>query len=486
MRQGTPDFQPTRGHYASRPATRLAWLLAGCVLFLPGLAAAQSLTDTADQQAYPPLVGDLAAQPADSGAAKTTLASPDTVDDPQFDAAIQEDFSRLNLREGTVDGLRSRYNSTSDAPGVRVGTFILKPTLGQSYNHEINKGSGDEDRGYLETGLKGTLTSDWSRHQLTVTGEGIWQKNVSGSGETEPLADIDAELRLDFSEDTIGRLRAGYHFEREDSTDPNAIEAATTQSGINQYTLGAGIEHDFGLLRGSARVDFDRYDYSPAEFDSGTTLSMSDRNRNAGTVTGRIGYEISPAIIPFLEAAAGKSVYDEEYDRFGYRRSYDTYAGRAGVQVDLGEKLSGEIALGYETYRFDDPRLKDVDGFTIDSLMNWSPMRGTNIYYGLSTGIEPSTTPGESGALVYALNSQATRELRSNLVARLSNSLTFRKYPPESFSSDQTVWNTGAGLTWDLNRYLALTGDVSYEKTNQDDAPSSSVTKIGVGLTLRR
>lgn len=319
-----------------------------------------------------------------------------------------------------------------------------------------------------------------------MTGTGIWQKNVSGSGETEPLADINAELRLDLSDETIGRLRAGYHFEREDLTDPNAIEAATTQSGINQYTLGAGIEHDFGLLRGSARVDFDRYDYSAAKFDSGTTLSMSDRNRNAGTLTGRIGYEISPAIIPFLEAAAGKSVYDEEYDRFGYRRSYDTYAGRAGVQVDLGEKLSGEIALGYETYRFDDPRLKDVDGFTIDGLMNWSPMRGTNIYYGLSTGIEPSTTPGESGALVYALNSQATRELRSNLVARLSNSLTFRKYPSESLSSDQTVWNTGAGLTWDLNRYLALTGDVSYEKTTQDNAPSSSVTKIGVGLTLRR
>ena len=485
MRQGTPDFQPTRDHQVLRPATRLAGLLAGCVLFIPVLAAGQNLTDTADQQPYPaPLVGDPAAiQPT----TQTTFPDQDGSDPQAGDAALREDLNRLNLREGTIDGLRTRYDNTrNDASGIRIGTFILKPTLGQSYNHEFNKGGSDDDRGYLETGLNGTLTSDWSRHQLTVTGTGIWQKNVSGSGETEPLADINAELRLDLSNETIGRLRAGYHFEREDSTDPNAIEAATTQSGINQYTLGAGIEHDFGLLRGSARVDFDRYDYSAAKFDSGTTLSMSDRNRNAGTLTGRIGYEISPAIIPFLEAAAGKSVYDEEYDRFGYRRSYDTYAGRAGVQVDLGEKLSGEIALGYETYRFDDPRLKDVDGFTIDGLMNWSPMRGTNIYYGLSTGIEPSTTPGESGALVYALNSQATRELRSNLVARLSNSLTFRKYPSESLSSDQTVWNTGAGLTWDLNRYLALTGDVSYEKTTQDNAPSSSVTKIGVGLTLRR
>lgn len=475
------DFQPTSGRRGLRPTARLARLLAGCALFLPGLAVAQSLEETSNPQAYTaPLVGDPAAgQPVDDIGAQAAITDQD--------AAIQEDLGRLNLREGTVDGLRTRYdNNRSDAAGVRIGTFILKPTLGQSFNHEINKNNGEDDRSYLETGLKGTLTSDWSRHQLTVTGEGIWQKNVSGDAETEPVADVDAELRLDFSNDTIGRLRAGYHFEREDSSDPNAIEAATTQSGINQYTLGAGIEHDFGLLRGSARVDYDRYEYGDAEFASGTTISMEDRNRNVGTVTGRIGYEISPAIIPFLEAAAGKAAYDEREDRFGYARSYDTYAGRAGVQVDLGEKMNGEIALGYETYRFDDPRLNDVDGFTVDGTLNWSPMRGTTIAYGVSTGIDPSTTPGESGAMIYTLNSVASRELRSDLTARLSNSFTYRNYPGNSLSSDQTIWNTGAGLTWDMTRYLALTGDVSYEKTNNDDAPSSSVTKLGVGLTLRR
>ncbi|WP_245292821.1 outer membrane beta-barrel protein [Pararhizobium arenae] len=474
-----------------RPATRLAVLLAGCAVVFPGFAFAQSLSGEPAQQPYgaPLSVDPVATQPGGLAVTDQALAGQeaDLVDAPGAEAAIPDDFGRMNLREGTVDGLRTRYdNNRDDASGVRIGTFILKPTLGQSFNHEINKDSGEDDRSYLETGLKGTLTSDWSRHQLTVTGEGIWQKNVSGDAETEPLADVEAELRLDFSEETIGRLRAGYHFEREDSTDPNAIEAATTQSGINQYTLGAGIEHNFGLLRGSARVDFDRYQYGDAEFDSGTTISMDDRNRNAGTVTGRIGYEISPAIIPFLEAAAGKSIYDEQFDRFGYERSSDTYAGRAGVQVDFGEKVNGEIALGYETYRFDDDRLNDLDGFTVDGTLNWSPLRGTNIAYGLSTGIEPSTTAGENGALVYTLNAQTTHELRSNLMARFSNSYTFRNYSGDSLSSDQTVWNTGAGLTWDLNRYLALTGDVSYEKTDQDSSPSSSVTKLGVGLTLRR
>ncbi|WP_455854836.1 outer membrane beta-barrel protein [Ensifer canadensis] len=33
-------------------------------------------------------------------------------------------------------------------------------------------------------------------------------------------------------------------------------------------------------------------------------------------------------------------------------------ATRGGLEVDLGEKLYGEIALGYETYRFEDDRLE--------------------------------------------------------------------------------------------------------------------------------
>ena len=204
---------------------------------------------------------------------------------------IDEDMARTNLRENTVDGLRSQLDlDRDDAPGIRLGSFILKPALGQTFNYESTRtGSSKESRSYLETGLKGTLTSDWSRHQLSVTGEGTWQRNLSGSGETEPTADIEAALRLDIGDDTTGTLKAGYHFEREDATDPNAISGASTQSGVNQYTLGAGIAHDFGILRGSAKVDYDRYVYGDVDLSDGSTLSQEDRNRNAGAVTLRVG-----------------------------------------------------------------------------------------------------------------------------------------------------------------------------------------------------
>jgi hypothetical protein len=473
------------------------WLLAGCAFLSPLPATAQALSPVAGDDAdttLTPVTGTTAAvagtTPATTGTAATDpTATASIIDDgPDAGPAVAEDFGRVNTREGTVDGLRSSIDPDRDeAPGIALGTFTLKPSLSQTFNHETTKsGSSKESRSYLETGLKGTLTSDWSRHQLTVTGEGTWQHNVGGEGATEPTANLDAELRLDISNDTTGTLRAGYRFEREDSTDPNAISGASVQSGIDRYSLGAGIERDFGILRGSAKLDLERYVYGSAELSDGTELSLSDRDRNAGTVTARVGYELSPALIPFLEASVGKSVYDLRRDTLGFERSYDNYAGRAGVEVDLGEKLNGEIALGYETYRFKDSRLDDISGLTVDSSFNWSPQRGTIVTYGVSTGIEPSTTAGESGALVYALNSGLTHELRSSLVARLTNSLTFRNYPSGSASEDQKVWLAGAGLSWDMTRSLALTGDISYERTTQATGPSTNVAKIGVGLTLKR
>nr|WP_275785047.1 outer membrane beta-barrel protein [Rhizobium gei] len=474
-------------------STAFAWLVAGCVFTLTDGASAQALLPPTEDagtaitgSAVKTMSDATVVQPADP--LSTNSISTDSGEPLLNDPAIDEDMARTNLRENSVDGLRSQLDlDRNEAPGIRLGTFTLKPTLGQTFNYERTKtGSSTESRSYLETGLKGTLTSDWARHELTITGEGTWQRNLSGSGETEPTADIEAALRLDIGHDTVGTLKAGYHFEREDSTDPNAVSGASVQSGIDQYTLGAGITHDFGILRGSAKVDFDRYVYGSAELSDGSSLSLEDRNRNAGAATVRVGYELSPALIPFIEASAAKSIYDLRTDSAGYERSYDSYGGRAGVEVDLGEKFTGEIALGYSTYRFDDSRLQNLSGATIDGLLNWSPQRGTNVNFGLSTGIEPSTTPGESGALAYTLSNTVTHELRSNLVARLSNSLTFRNYPSDSTLGDERVWLTGAGLTYDMNRYLALTGDVSYERTTRDNSPATDVARIGVGLTLRR
>lgn len=402
--------------------------------------------------------------------------------------AIEDNFGRLNLREASLDSLREKqWESRDDAPGIRLGTFILRPTVSQSVNTESNRTGGDNtNRSYLQTGVGGTLTSDWSRHELTVIGNGEWQKNIAGEGETDPETDIGADLRLDLADDTVAHVTGGYRFYREDTDDPNAISGADTQSNVHQFSGGLSVERDFGRLRGTTSIALERDMYSDVTLANGTKLSLKDRDQTEGQLRGRLGYEISPALIPFVEAYVGRSVYDQELDSQGFARSSRSYGGRGGVEIDLGEKLRGELGLGYERVNYEDDRLASIGAFTIDSAVNWSPRRGTDVTFGFATSVNPLTSANESGYVDYTFTALLTHELRDNLVARLSGATTWQRYPSNSSFGDETTYATTAGLSWGLNRYLDLTGDVGYERTARKSNADTQILRAGIGLLLKR
>ena len=419
--------------------------------------------------------------------AAAAAAAEDTLQPEAESFRIVEETNRENLAETSVDGLRvGEIEGRDAAPGLRLGTFVLKPSINQGIAYETTKtGSASESRGFSTTTLKGSLTSDWSRHQLTVEGEGTFERNLWGQGATDPEFDIDADLRLDLAGQTTANITAGYSFERESSTDPNAISNADVQSGVHQMSLGAAVQRDFGLIRGTLGTTLVREVYGDAELANGGSLSLADRDNTEGTVTARVGYELSPALIPFIEASVGRSIYDQLRDSLGYERSAYIYGGRTGVEVDMGEKLRGELGIGYKRATFDDDRLKALDAFTIDGSANWSPRRGTDVTLGLTTALEPSTTAGESGYVSYGTTAEVTHELRDNLVAKLNAAYTLRDFSSTG-GVNQNVYLVGGGLTWDINRWLALTSDLSYEVTTQRGSADTAITRAGLGLTVRR
>ncbi|MGR6467968.1 outer membrane beta-barrel protein [Rhizobium sp. PAMB 3182] len=414
-------------------------------------------------------------------------ADSDAIDPSSLDTAQIQELRRQNLREGTVDNLKTASTPKADDDGISLGTMRLRTSLSQSYGYEQQKSDTDNrKRNYLETELKGTLTSDWSLHQLTITGDGIWQKNLNGELEENPSASLDAELRLDLSNDTTVTLKAGYDFQREDANDPNAITGATAQSGVHTFSTGIEASHDIGILRGTAGLDLSRTIYTAAKLADGTSLSQSDRNADTVTGTARLGYELSPALIPFLEASAGRTFYDKTEDSAGYRRSYNTYSAVAGVEFDGGEKLSGELAAGYELSDFDDDRLDTISGLKVEGKLLWSPMRGTTLATTLTTKVEPSSSGAVSGSTLYTMNNTLSREIRDDLVARLTGNTTFRAYPSDSTGTNQFIWSVGGGLTWSLSRYLELGGDVTYQYTDNQTGSDVEDLTAKIGLTLKR
>ena len=404
------------------------------------------------------------------------------------DALDLEAMRRQNLPQKSVD-YEDRLQPKGTRPerdGIRLGTVVLRPSLSERLLSETTKTGGSKEHAlYSSTTLKGSLTSDWSRHELSVTGAGTWQKLLSGSGDADPSADVNANLRLDLAAGTTVTLSSGYSFTREDAEDQDAIANAKTQYGIHRFDGGITAAHAVGRLRGSVGLDGSRWLYSDAVLNNGTDLSLEDRQRTLGTLRGRLGYEISPALIPFIEVSGGRLVYDQKTDSTGYQRSAYIYAAKTGAEFDFGEKLRGELAVGYIHETFDDARLNDINGLTLDGTINWSPRDGTDIKYGLSTSLDPATTAGTGGAVVYSANAEIAQQLRDNLVATLTGTTTWNRYPDAS-SSNSTSYAADAELAYEFNRYLALTAGLGYEYTQRKTSADTEVLRASVGLTAKR
>ncbi len=409
------------------------------------------------------------------------LNQPNEVDlNQQYDQPLDDGATPID-RQGSEEQRRE----AAEAPGVRLGTFVLRPSVNQSINTEITRDQGSrETRNYLATGIRGTLTSDWSRHALTITGEGVYERNLNDSqNNTDPNARIGADLRLDLADDTVAHITGNYSFEREDVADPNALGNASEQAGVHQFETEASIERDVGRIRGLAAIGASRDVYTDAKLSDGSVFSMKDRNRTGIDGRLRLGYELSPAIIPFAEVALGHTFYDRRRDSAGYQRSSDNYAARAGVAFDFGEKLRGELAGGYQRVSYEDTRLDAVDAFTADGNVSWSPRRGTDINIGLRSTVQDSTAADQGGWAEYQLSSALAHQMRDHLVARLTGSATYRDF--QGSTDNNVTWIAGAGLTWSINRYLDMTGDIEYETTTGGGS-DQDILRAGVGLTLKR
>ncbi len=482
--RGTSD-QPTSSTQSSGASTLYGALPAP----RPGgsIATAASETDTfgATSSAVPL---DTMATPVQPAAEDLTGSIRSPSDLSQADRDYAASLARQNARVGTVDELTlDPLSQEAAVPGFSFGSLTLRPTLDQKVIHEaVRYGPTRTNRTYSETSLSGTLDSNWSRHSLNVDGRGTWQKNLSGTGTESPSANVNARLNLDLINDFTGLLGAGYSYSRESRTDPNAISGATTQAGVHELRASIGLEKKLGLLRGATTVEVTRKIYGDATLADGTTVLLNDRDTLGAALTSRIGYELSPALVPFIEGSVGREKYDQRIDSTGSERSSTTLAARAGAEINFGEKLSGEFAAGYVMRSLDDRNLADISGLTADGELNWSPLRGTNVKLGLATTLEAATTAGQSGAVVYEFDSILSQQIRNNLVARLGATAGFRDYDPGSGRGNQRSYGASAGLTWSINRYLDLEADASYQKTKETGGTDEETARVGLGLKLRR
>lgn len=402
--------------------------------------------------------------------------------------AADEPVDPVAEREPAIETLNRQIEENPyEAVGVRWGAFILKPSLDTGITATSNADSSVDGSSAVlsETTLRLNAVSDWSRHRATIDAFGTFRKTLSGQEVEDVEGGVAAELLLDLGNEYRARGTFSYAAAPESAASPVVIANAVEEPIAQRFGGTLGLEKDAGKARFAITGGISHDSYGDAELEDGSVLSQKDRDATLYTLALRAGYELSPSLTPFVETEIGRNAYDQEVDSAGYRRSSDRWAVRAGLAFDRGEKLSGEIAAGVIREEFDDERLDPLSAPSLRGSVLWSPLRGTNVRLTGSTILEGTTTPGESGSVLYASALSIERQMRANLTGNLTFGAAWRDYSGPD--GEETILNAEASLTWWFNRYAGLTGRLRHETVSSTQSDRDTETNsIFLGLRLQR
>ncbi|MCA0010911.1 outer membrane beta-barrel protein [Mesorhizobium sp. B292B1B] len=433
----------------------------------------------------------------------TTTASTATADDADAAGTDQETANRRAVTIDSVDrqkldpgaeriaSIEGQKTKAEDdpfaAPGIKWGSFVIRPTLEQGLTATSNGDSSSAGKAALlsETALRFSAASDWRENSATIDGYGLFRETVSGYPVHNEQGRIEGQLNVDLDNEQRAVAKLGYEAVPESASSPDAIAGVSRQPLRQTIDGSLGIEKDVGkaqyTLTGAVSHDF----YGDAKLSDDTSLSQKDRNSTLYTATLRTGYEISPALTPFTEIELGRRAYDQRFDNEGFERSSTRLGARAGLELDMGEKLAGEFSAGWLREAIDDDRLGAIAGATVDADLKWSPERGTTIGLTGRTTVEPTTTAGESGDILYSGRLTAERQIRANLTGNAALGLDWRDYI--GIDGHDRVLSAEAGLTWWLNRYAGLTTRARTEKlTSNLPGRDYTANSIYLGLKVQR
>jgi hypothetical protein len=357
-----------------------------------------------------------------------------------------------------------------DPLGLRVGGFTVFPSIEGGIGHDDNalrRTSPARRKGSLfyqaNAGLR--AQSDWNRHELTVDLRGgyTWFGGVSNAD--RPTATGRVALRLDATRDTAFDFELRGNIDTESPGSPNLNASVTNRPITYQTGASAGVTQRYNRLLVSARALVDRADYEDGKLSTGASFSQKDRNYTQYALRGRIGYEITPGLIPFAEAQVDTRDYDERLNS-GFRRSSDGYSARAGTSFEITRTLIGEISGGYGIRRFDDPRLTDLRGPIIDGALTWLVSPLTTLKLRGTTQFEETTIANSAGGLTRRISAELSHQLLRNLVVNVTGSYSVTDF--QGIARKDDTLRGGLGLDYSLTRNLVARVSATHERTHSN------------------
>lgn len=369
---------------------------------------------------------------------------------------------------------------------IQAGAFVYKPQLNLAleYTDNVFAAASQEEEDFVAViNPQIAAQSTWSRHgfsadasvtrreYLDFTDESVWNYNVGALGQ------------LDVVRDTFFTLGANYASLTEPRTSAGAAGQAAEPIEYDTGLVAAAFERTVNRVRVRGDVDYSTMDYDDAPLFGGGFAEQDFRDRDQIQYKLRGDYAISPDTALFARVKFNEREYDLSPPDVAVLRDSDGYTIEGGADFDLGGIARGAVAVGYMEQRFDSPVFQDIDGLSVDALVEWFPTQLTTVTFIASRGVQDAAIAGAAGYLNTNFTATVDHEVRRNVILSGTVQLSEDDYDGVDRLDERVNYEIAA--TYFLNRNLGLRASVNHFEQESSGAAGNQdyeLNRVAVSL----
>lgn len=374
-----------------------------------------------------------------------------------------------------------------DPVGLSVGALRMTPYVESDIGFDSNPNRQNRNvkstlfaRGEAGAALK----SDWSVHEFDATLRGGYSKYFDAPDASRPDASLIANARLDATRDTALDFQSRLALDSQRAGTPGILSAATLASRPLTFAYGAsaGVTQKINRLTLLLRGSIDRNSYDNASLAGGGVVNLASQDYNTFGLRGRISYEVTLGISPFVDLVTDARRYDAKVDTTGFARSSNGVTGKLGSSFELTRSLTGEVSAGYGHRTYEDNRLRALAGPTFDASLVWTASPLTTVTLRGATALAESSLANASGALTRTVAVEVAHALFRNFT--LTGVASYQNTDYQGVAQVENLYSLGLKADYNLTRSVVIRSSFTHDRL-KSTAPGSDYTANTVLLGLR-
>lgn len=374
-----------------------------------------------------------------------------------------------------------------DPPGIRLGSFILFPELetAGAWSSNVLRSPQAQSDTALELRPTARLISSWRAHALEFRGTGNLSWHNEFPSEDDRTWSLESRGRLDINRrlNIEGLLSRNVTQESRNALD--ATRGSGDRADVTTDRASVTLNTRFNRLSLQLRGSINSVAFSPVRQADGTIASNQDRNVTTREEAIRATWEFKPTFQAFFETAINQRTHEApaadaiQRDLTGERLRWGVGFG------NTGQKLRGEVSLGYGRQSPDDSRLPSIEGLLFDANLAWRATALTTMLLLARTEVVETSQTGSSGGLSRQVGAEMRHAFRRHLIASAGLSREVVDYSGLALEERDT--RATLGVEYYLGREAILFGRYQHTAFRSTDATRGyEADEVRIGVRIRR